>query len=114
MIAVIDKPATNNKLQEILAEFAGYIKIVVDVEREILAGGCQLHVDCEQELLLQGSKQENLWGGGVDLANKQIEFNSLTNIKPKQDNPSQEILDKEIRQKFENIVRRLIPMEVPK
>ena len=93
-----------------LKEFGDYIKVVVDVEKEILAGGGHLHTDCEQELLKQGSHQSELWGGGFDLANNQVEFNSLTNIKPEQ-NPSQEILDAEIRQRFEEIVRRLIPTE---
>ena len=93
-----------------LTEFGDYIKVVVDVEKEILAGGGRLHVDCEQELLKQVSHQKDLWGGGIDLSNNQVEFNSLTNIKPKQ-NASQEILDAEVRQKFEEIVRRLIPME---
>lgn len=111
MIIITGKTVTDREIQEMSKEFENYIKIVVDVKKEILSGGCQLHVDCEQELLQRGSKQEDLWGGGVDLVNKVIEFNSLTNIKPRQDNPSQEILDKTIRQKFENIVRQLIPIE---
>lgn len=108
MIITTGKKVTDKEIQEMSKEFGNYIKIVVDVKKGILSGGCQLHVDCEQELLQQGSNQENLWGGGVDLVNKVVEFNSLTNIKPRQDNPSQEILDKTIRQKFENIVRQLI------
>ena len=110
MVIILKDSATQKQTQEMLTEFGDYIKVVVDVEKEILAGGGRLHVDCEQELLKQESYQENLWGGGVDLANNQVEFNSLTNIKPKQ-NASQEILDAEVRQKFEEIVRRLIPME---
>ena len=111
MIILINKPNTNEQIKKMLVQFGNYIKVVVDVEKQILAGGCSLHVDCETKLLQESSKQENLWGGGIDLANKRVEFNSLTNIRPRQDNPSQEILDKEIRQKFESIVRKLIPME---
>lgn len=110
MIVTLTRPATKKQIQEMLTEFSDYIKIVVDIEKEFLAGGGRLHVDCEQELLEQGSHQKDLWGGGVDLANNQVEFNSLTNIKPEQ-NASQEILDAGIRQKFEEIVRRLIPMK---
>ncbi len=109
MIIVLTKLANQEQIQEMSVEFNDYIKVVVDVEKGILAGGGRLHVDCEQELLKQGSLQEVLWGGGVDLANNQVEFNSLTNTKPRQ-NPSQEILDADIRQKFEEIVRQLIPM----
>lgn len=38
------------------------IKLAVDVTREILAGGGELHFDCEQLLLDDGSQQENIWG----------------------------------------------------
>lgn len=110
MIVILTDRTTPAQIQEMLQEFGDYIKLVVNVEKEILAGGGRLYVDCEQELLKQGSRQEDLWGGGVDLANRKVEFNSLTNIKPEQ-NPSQEILDAGIRQKFEDIVQRLIPME---
>lgn len=110
MIVILTSPATKEQIQEMLTEFGDYIKIVVDIEKEFLAGGGRLHVDCEQELLEQGSHQKDLWGGGVDLANKQVEFNSLTNIKPSK-NQSQEILDTGIRWKFEKIVRRLVPMK---
>jgi hypothetical protein len=109
MIGILTNPADQKQIQEMSEEFSDYVKVVVDLEREILAGGGRLHVDCEQELLKKGSRQEDLWGGGTDLANKAVEFNSLTNIKPGQ-NPSQEILDVGTRQKFEEIVRRLIPM----
>ncbi|MDQ3220881.1 MAG: DUF5674 family protein [Acidobacteriota bacterium] len=39
-----------------------YIKLAVDVEQEILAGGGALHADCEAILLDSGSIQENIWG----------------------------------------------------
>lgn len=109
MIAILTGPADQKQIQEMSEDFGDYIKVVVDVEKEVLAGGGRLHVDCEQELIKRGSRQSDLWGGGFDLANRKVEFNSLTNIKPEQ-NASQEILETGIRQKFEEIVRRLIPM----
>ena len=109
MVVIITEPASQKQIQEMLEEFGDYIKVVVDVEKELLAGGGRLHADCEQELLRRGSRQKDLWGGGVDWGNSQVEFNSLTNIKPEQ-NPSQEILDTNVHQKFEEVVRRLIPM----
>ncbi|NJN11246.1 MAG: hypothetical protein HC815_26020 [Richelia sp. RM1_1_1] len=36
----------------------------MDIERRILAGGGEMHYDCEQVLLENGSQQENLWGAG--------------------------------------------------
>ncbi len=35
-----------------------FTKVVVDVERKILALGCELHIDCAEELLGDGSKNE--------------------------------------------------------
>ncbi|HLO15823.1 MAG TPA: DUF5674 family protein [Anaerolineales bacterium] len=39
-----------------------YIKLAVDVQRNILAGGGAMHVDCEAVLLEDGSQQEFIWG----------------------------------------------------
>lgn len=90
------------------ADYDGYIKLVVDVEKEILAGGGEKHVDDEQALLVDGSKQQNLWGGGIDWETKEIDYNSVINLRPNQDNPSRDILDAQIRKKFDDIVKRLL------
>jgi len=39
-----------------------YIKMAVDIEQGILAGGSELHADCEAVLLDDGSRQESIWG----------------------------------------------------
>ena len=63
----------NNKvgggqLKEIAAgQFGDFIKAVVDVEREIMAVGSELHADAEALLLERGNRQEDLWGGGLNL-----------------------------------------------
>ena len=38
------------------------MKLAVDLERRILAGGGALHADCEAVLLGAGSRQEDVWG----------------------------------------------------
>lgn len=108
MVLVIAKKATDEEIKRMAEDFDGYIKVVVDVEREILAGGGERHVDCEQLLLKEGSKQADLWGGGIDLETKEIDYNSIINLRPNQDNPSRDILSGEIRQKFDKIVKELI------
>lgn len=108
MIVVIDKPAIKNQIKKMLSGFGNYIKVVVDIKKARLAGGGELHVDYKKALLESGSRQEDLWGGGVEWEEKRIEFNSLTNIRPKQGNPSQEILDPETRKKFEKIIKKLL------
>lgn len=94
------------KMQE---DFNGYIKLVVDVERGILTGGGERHFEGEQKLLEDGSKQSNLWGGGIDWATKEIDYNSIINLRPNQDNPSRDIMSIAIRKKFDKIVKELLP-----
>ncbi len=45
-----------------LETLGSYIKLAVDIEREVVAGGGELHADCEQVLLEAGSRQEAIWG----------------------------------------------------
>lgn len=51
LILIIRTPATPEQMELLLSEHKFYIKVAVDVERRILAGGGQLHSDCESELL---------------------------------------------------------------
>jgi len=89
-------------------DFDGYIKVVVDIEKGILAGGGERHFDGEQKLIKEGSRQADLWGGGVDLETKEIDYNSIINLRPNQDNPSRDILSKKIRSKIDKIVKDLL------
>lgn len=108
MIIVISKKATKKELEKMAEDFGGdYIKVVVDVSQEILAGGGERHFDTEQILLERGSDQENLWGGGLDPKTKTIDYNSMINLRPKE-NPSRDILSAEIREKFNKIVKDLL------
>ncbi|KKT77472.1 MAG: hypothetical protein UW73_C0019G0007 [Microgenomates group bacterium GW2011_GWB1_44_8] len=108
MVLLIKQKASPEELKKLAGHFKGYIKVVVDIEQEILAGGADRHVDEEQALLEDGSRQKNLWGGGLDLETKEIDYNSIINLRPGQDNPSRDILSKEIREKFDTIVRKLL------
>ena len=88
-------------------DLKGYIKVVVDIRRQILAAGGEKHVDAEQLLLKDGSHQEDPWGAGLDLETNEMDFDSLINLRPSQ-NRSREVLDKNIRQKVEAITRSLL------
>jgi len=105
---IITKKASKAELKEMAQHFQGYIKVVVDIEKEILAGGADRHVDEEKILLDNGSKQENLWGGGFDTTTAEIDYNSIINLRPRQSNPSREILDASIRNTFDTIVKKLL------
>ena len=105
MLLIIRTKTTASEIKKIQEDFNGYIKIVVDVEREILTGGGERHFEGEQKLLEDGSKQSNLWGGGIDWATKEIHYNSIINLRPNQDNPSRDIMSPAIRKKFLNSLK---------
>ncbi|MFN8462549.1 MAG: DUF5674 family protein [Anaerolineales bacterium] len=82
-IHVFTAKATSSQMQEMLEAFSEMrmIKIVVDIEREILAGGSGMHYECEQLLLGEGSEQEDLaWGANWFPDEQEIEFRSLINV----------------------------------
>ena len=80
----------------------------MDVERRILTAGGTKHTDGEALLLENGSRQEHLWGGGLDLETGAVDFDSMINIRPRQDNPSREALNVEVRKTMEEIIRMLL------
>ena len=88
------------------------VKGVVDIEQEIMALGGELHADEEAFLLENGSQQRNLWGinlypdmGGADF----LEFDSMINIRPSQNNRSRDVEDHQNRKKIQIIIRKLVP-----
>lgn len=108
MVRKIEKPINPEELKELAEAIGGfYVKVVVDIKSEVLAGGAKMHVDEEQMLANEGSEKENLWGGGYDLETKEVTFDSIINNKPGI-NASSDILDPETRSRFEIIVRRLL------
>lgn len=108
MIYIIGKKATSEQLTEMQEALKTYIKLAVDIEQQILAGGGVMHADCEAELLKSGSKQENIWGADWYPETKEITFESLINIRPKQNNFSLEVEDVKICKMIETIVRNLL------
>ena len=108
---IIRKKASKRQLQEISEHFRGYIKVVVDIEREILAGGSDRHADDEKILLDDGSKQENLWGGGFDLETNETDYNSVINLRPNKGNSSRDILSEKVRKKIANIIKGLLSQD---
>jgi hypothetical protein len=91
--------------------FEDMVKYVVDVERQVIALGGELHADAEALLLEDGSRQEDLWGAnyypGMGAADC-IEYTSLINIRPSQGNPMMEIEDQVTRTRVRELTFRLI------
>jgi len=105
---IISKKASKKEIRKLSEHFDGYIKVVVDVENKILCAGAERHVDEEHKLLINGSNQSDLWGGGIDLETGEVDYNSMINLRPNQDNPSRDILSKDIRLKFNEIVNKIL------
>jgi imidazole glycerol phosphate synthase subunit HisF len=109
VIVLIRNQATSEQITEMSKAFGEtLIKLAVDVEREILAGGGELHADCESALLEDGSQQHNVWGADWYPLDREVGFESLINIRPRQQNLTLEIMDPALRSQVETIVRQLL------
>lgn len=108
MVKILVNKADERILEDIAQDLDGYIKVVVDVKRSILAAGGTRHVLSEELLLKDGSRQADLWGAGLDLETGGIDFDSMINIRPDQNNPSREILDKDLRDKVTDVIMRIL------
>jgi hypothetical protein len=88
------------------------VKAVVDIEQKLLVIDAEMHVDEEQWLLENGSKQADVWGLNLypDLygTDKFIEYDSMINIRPRQNNPSRGVEAPEIREQIEKIVSEVV------
>lgn len=94
------------------SKFGDMVKAVVDIEKEVMAMGGELHADEESLLLDKGSNQDELWGINIypDISMPDaLEFDSMINIRPSKNNPSRNIEDEVIREKITKIVNTLIP-----
>ncbi len=99
--------ATTQEISEMLEELKTYIKLAVDVERGIVAGGGEWHRDCEQALLDSGSRQEDIWGADWSPSKREVRFEALINIRPRQNNRSMTIQDPILRDKIGKFVRKI-------
>ncbi len=103
---------TKEKLKELCEDsFGKAVKIVVDIERKIISAGAELHADEEAVLLEDGSKQESLWGGNFypwKNPQERIEYLALINIRPAQGNKSMNIENRDVRDKFKQVIEKLL------
>ncbi|MEO6509228.1 MAG: DUF5674 family protein [Patescibacteria group bacterium] len=111
MVVILSTVATDEDVDQAKLEYKTYIKVTMDVEKEIVAIGGEYHFDAEQELLKVGCTQETIWGGGVDLIAKRIDYNAMINIRAGV-NYSTEISDQEVKQKFTSLVKKYLPQYV--
>lgn len=88
------------------------VKADVDTVRNILLIDMDMHADGEALLLEDGSKQEDLWGVNLHPdkygTNDFIEFDSMINIRPRQKNPSRDVLDASTRESIIKIIKEKV------
>ena len=111
-ITLVSEPISTQQLREAGEELYGdMVKAVVDVEKEVMAVGAELHADEEAFLLERNSLQENLWG--INLYTERVmpemlEFDSMINIRPRQNNRSRRVEDSNLQKRITAIVNKLV------
>ena len=109
---IVSAPLSRSELALIASEqFGDMVKAVVDVEREIMALGGELHSDEEALLLDDGSAQRNLWGVNLYPSAAEadwIEYDSMINVRPSQGNRSRNVEDGALRATIRQILTRLV------
>lgn len=103
MIITKKEPFTKEEIEKLKETFGVYIKTVMDIKQNICSAGMDRHFEGEKILLDQGSSQSDIWGGGIDMETKEIDYNSFINIRPSNNNRSNEIQDPIIRKKYEKL-----------
>jgi len=108
---LVDKTVSLEELNKMAEKFGNLVKAVVDVGKKIMVVDAELHADQEAFLIRQGSKQEDLWGINLYPGKKGkdwIEFDSMINLRPSQNNLSRGIDDPQIRKQITNVVDALV------
>jgi hypothetical protein len=93
--------------------FGGFVKGVIDIEKKIIAIDADMHVDLEQVLLEDGSSQSVLWGINLypgEPGDDFLEFDSMINIRPNQNNRSRSVEDESIQ----NVIREIVMASIIK
>jgi Protein of unknown function (DUF5674) len=103
MIHLLRSRATQQQVAEMLEVVPIYIKLAVDINREIIVGGGEVHADCELILLNDGSSSADIWGADWYPRTGKIEYESLINLKPRQ-NRSMHVLDEGVRSRLAEVI----------
>ena len=105
-ILVIREKVKPEQLREMLLEFQddNYVKLAVNIEKGIVAGGGEWHADCEGVLLETEDFDTPIWGAGWLWESQEVTFDSLINIRPKLGNRTLELQDPVLHQQIQELV----------
>ena len=113
IMKLVDQTITNKELKEMSTKmFDSIVKAVIDIDKEVMVVDAEMHADQEDYLLQLGSEQKYLWGINIypDQVGTEnwIEFDSMINLRPSQNNRSRDIEDPGIREKIKVMVDKLV------
>ena len=111
MKIITDNISLDEIKQMVERMFGNMVKVVVDIDKKIMAIDGELHADEEALLLENGSKQQSLWGINIypELCGEDfIEFDSMINLRPSQENRSRGVDDQKVRKEIIGILNKLI------
>jgi hypothetical protein len=110
---ILASKISNDELQTMSGKMSEpLVKGVVDVVKHLLVIDAGLHSDEELFLLNNGSEQADLWG--INLwpelygTDNFVEFDSMINIRPAQNNRSRGVEDPAIRKLINEIVAKIV------
>ena len=112
-IKIVKDTISKDELAEMAKEqFGDFVKAVVDIKKEIMAVGGELHAD-EEALLIEKEESESEYLWGINFypeksGEEWIEFDSMVNIKPTHGNSSRGIDSTQIREKILEITQKLV------
>lgn len=93
-------------------QYGDIIKAVVDVKKEILGVGGELHVDIQSLLIeKENSQGQDTWGINLYLdkmGEEFIEFDSMINLKPLSGNKTRGVESPELQNKIRKIVDNIV------
>jgi hypothetical protein len=110
-ILILERKIAPKTLRRLAMLHGDMVKYVVDVRREIIAIGGELHADAEAILLESGSRSWDLWGANYYPGQGReecIEYTSLINIRPALENTGMEVQDPSLRDRIRDLTHRLI------
>ncbi len=104
---------TVEEMSEMARQMYGdLVKAVVDIDKETLVVDMEMHADGEEFLLKLGSDQKNLWGINFYPAHFGqegfLEFDSMINIRPSQNNRSRDVEEENTRTKIREIISKIV------
>ncbi|MEO6761626.1 MAG: DUF5674 family protein [Candidatus Saccharimonadales bacterium] len=109
---IVDKISVKELSEMSEKMYEPLVKAVVDIRKRSLVVDAEMHVDEEAYLLEHDSQQQDLWG--INLYPNEfgkdnfIEFDSMINIRPRQNNRSRGVEDVEVQRRIREVVSEAV------